>query len=123
IQVGVGRRARAEIAGARQRPALEAPEQLLGVEARDRAVMARQRRGAVERLREPVRARTGRGERDAEIAAARKLAEAEQLAGAGLQVDIGELELRLDVGKAVGARQSKRALGDAAIDLRFADTE
>src|SRR6185437_8273259 len=83
--------------------------------------MAGQRRGAVERLHQPERARSRCDQRDVEIAAAGEAVDAEQVAGAGLQVDVLELELRLDVGDRVGARDPDRALGDAAIDLRLAD--
>ncbi len=122
-QVVVGRRAAAEIAAAGQRPALQPLEQLLDIEAGDGAVMAGQRRGAVERVREAERARARGHQRDVEIAAAGQLVDAEQFAGAGLQVDIGELELGLDVGDRVRARDAERALGDAAIHLRLADAE
>src|SRR6266704_1049471 len=83
--------------------------------------MAGQGRGAVERLHQAEWARAGCDQRDVEIAASGEAADAEQLAGAGLQVDIEELELRLDVGDGVGARDAERAPGEAAIDLRLAD--
>ena len=54
------RRAGAEIAAAGQRPALQPLQQLLDIEAGDRAVMAGQGGGAVERLREAERARCPR---------------------------------------------------------------
>ena len=98
-------------------------QELLDIEAGDRAVMAIERGGAVERLREPKRAGAGGDQRDIEIAATGKLVDAEQIAGAGLQIDIGELELGLDLGNGLRARNRERALGDAAIDLRFADRE
>ena len=123
VQRVVGRRAGAEVAAAGQRPALQPLQQLLDIEARDRAVMAGQRRGAVERLRKAERARARGHQRDVEIAAAGQLGDAEQFAGAGLQVDIGELELRLDVGDRVRAGDPERTPRDAAIDLRLADAQ
>ena len=69
-EIVVGRRTRAEIAAAGQRPALQPLQELLDIEARDRAVMADQGRGAVERGGEAERARAGGHQRDPEIAAA-----------------------------------------------------
>ena len=111
----------AEIAAARQRPALQPLQQLLDIEAGDGAVMAGEGGGAVQRLRQAERAGARGFQRDVEIAAADQAADPEQIAGAGLQIDVGELQLRLDVGHRVGARDRERSLGDAAIDLRFAD--
>src|SRR3979490_3311861 len=85
--------------------------------------MAVQRGGAVERLREAKRAGARGHHRNVEIAAAGKLCDAEQLAGAGLQVDVGELELRLDVRDRVRTRDPERAFCDATIHLRLADAE
>jgi len=81
--------------------------------------MACEGRGAVERLGEAERARATRHQRNVEVAAAGQFGDAEQFRGAGLQVDVGELELGLDVGDTVGARDPERALGDAAIHLGF----
>ena len=85
--------------------------------------MTGQADGAVERLRQPERARARGHQRDVEIAAAGQFCDVEQFAGAGLQIDVGELELGLHVGDRVGARDPERALGDAAIHLRLADGE
>src|SRR5947209_7667700 len=85
--------------------------------------MTGQADGAVERLRQPKRARARGHQRDVEIAAAGQFGDAEQFAGAGLQIDVGELELGLHVGDRVGARDPERALGDAAIHLRLRSEE
>ena len=85
--------------------------------------MTGQRGGAIERLRQPERARTRCHQRDVEIAAAGQLGDAEQFAGAGLQIDVGELELSLHVGDSIGSRDPERTPGDAAIHLRLTDAQ
>src|SRR5258708_29173898 len=93
------------------------------MEAADSTVMADQGRGAAERGRKPKRARARGHQRDVEIAAATQFADAEQFAAERLQVDVDELELRLDVRDRISARDAERAAGDAAIHLRLADAQ
>ena len=85
--------------------------------------MPGQGRCPVERLRQPERTRSPGLEREIQVAASGELAGAEQIAGAGLQIDVGELKLRLHLGGRVGLRDAERTLGDSVIDLRFADAE
>ena len=117
----VGRLAAAELAAARKRPPLDAPEQLLDIEAGDRALAAGEAGRSVQCLGQLVDAAAGAVDREAEIALALELSNAEHLAEALLEIDIGELQLRLEVGAGRRFREPERALDHAAEGLRLAD--
>ena len=92
------RAAAAEVPADRERTLLQPLEQLLDIEARDRALARGQVRGAGERAGEREHAVAGRLDRERQIALAFEPAQAEQLAEAGFEIDVGELQLRFDVG-------------------------
>src|SRR5262249_31953535 len=91
----VGRFPGAELAAARHRPPLDAPQQLLHVEAGDGAFAAGQTGRAIQRLGEVEDAAARALDGEAEIALALELADAEQLAETLLEIDVAELQLRL----------------------------
>ena len=59
--------------------------------------------------------------RDRDVAAAVEPAELEHVAQAFFEIDVGELQLRLELGAGVGGGERQRALEDAAERLRLAD--
>src|SRR4029453_5769453 len=79
-------------------PALEAPQQLLDVESGKRALSAGQVGGAVERLGQLVDVAAGTVEGEGQRAFAFEPPETDQFAETALEVDVGELELRLERG-------------------------
>ena len=87
-----------ELAAARERPALDPLEQLLDVLKPAIAPLRLASVAAVERLGQVVDAAPRAVDREAEIAFALEPANAEHVAEALLEVDIGELQLRLEVG-------------------------
>ena len=111
----------AEFAAAGQRPPLQPAQQLLDVEAGERAVLAGQVGGAVQGAGD-ARARCRRCLRPRRIVAlAFEPVQPEQLAEAAFQIDVGELQLRFHVHAGVEIGERQRALDHAAIGLRLAD--
>ena len=109
----------AEIAVAREWPALEAAQQLLDIDAGERTVMGIQACGAAERVghRQHGRSRPFDIERD--VAAALEPANSEYLAEAALEIDVDECDVRGHGDPAIGVGEPERALGDAAERLRI----
>ena len=62
-------------------------------------------------------------DRERQVALAFEPAQAEQLAEAGFEVDVGELQLRFDIGALGALRQDHGALERPAEGLRFADRD
>src|SRR5258705_4102061 len=106
--------AAAEVAAHCKRAALEPLEQLLEIEAYDRSLPARKARGPVEALGQLVNAAAGTIEIDGERAFAFELAQTHEVAETLLQVDVGELDLRLDRRAGVGLGEAEGAIGTAA---------
>ncbi len=96
---------------------------MLDVETGDRPFVAGEGRIAVQRLGQLVDARSGALEREAEIALAFEPAHAEQLAEALLEVNVRELQLRLEVGACRRFREPEGAFDHAAEGLRFPDCD
>src|SRR5262249_9106520 len=113
----------AELAAARQRSALDALEQLFHVESSNCALAAGEARRPVQCLGQPVNAVPGTIERDAEIALALEPANAEQVTETLLQIDVGELQLRLEVGAGRRFGDPERSPDHAAEGLRLADCD
>ena len=113
----------AEFAAARERPALDAFEQLLHVETRDRAAAARQAGRAVETFGQVVDAAAGAVDRQSEIAFALEPPNAEHLAETLFEIDIGELQLGLEISPARRLGEPERAFDDPSEGLGFADRD
>ena len=127
FQVGrerlVGRFAGAELPAARERSALNTLEQLLHIEPRDRALAAGKAGCAVECLGQVVDAATGALDRETEIAFTLEPANAEHVAEALVEINIGELQLGPKISAGRRFRQPERAPNHAAEGLRFADRD
>src|SRR5262249_10472626 len=113
--------ATAEIAASRKRTALEPLEQLLETEACDYSFLARKARGAIEALGQLVDAVAGAVEVDGERAFPFELAQTHELTETLLQVDIAELDLRLDRRAGVRLGETEGAIGFATKRLGLAD--
>ena len=119
----VGCLAGAELAAPRERPALDALEQLLDVEARNGALAAGETRRAVQSLGQVVNAAAGAIDRETEITFALESANPEHLTEALLEIDISELQLRLEIGPGRRFGKPERAPDHAAEGLRLADRD
>ena len=106
---------------ARQRTAFDAPEQLLDIEAGNGALAAGQAGGAIERIGHVEHAVAGTVDRKAEIALALQSANAEHFAQALIEIDIGELQLCLEIRSGLRFGEPERAFDHAAEGLGFPD--
>jgi hypothetical protein len=117
----VGRFPAAEFAAARKRSTLDAPEQLLDVESGDRALAARESGRAVQRLGQVVNAAAGAVDCEAEITFALEPSNAEHLAETLLEIDVGELQLGLEISPCRRLGKPERPFDYAPEGLRFPD--
>src|SRR5205085_4907106 len=97
--------------------------QLFHVETRNRAVAARQPGRSVEALGQIVNAAAGAIDRQSEIAFAFEPPNAEHFAETLLEVDIGELQLRLEISPGRRLGEPECPFDDPAKGLRFADRD
>src|SRR6185437_7900079 len=111
----------AKFAAARKWPTLEASQQLLNVEARERTVCSYQIGGAIQGPCHRKNAVTTAFDRKRDISFALEATQAEQLAEATLEIDVRELQLRLDINALIEFGKRHRAFNYAAICLRLAD--
>ena len=110
----------AEFAAARQRPPLQAAQQLLHVEAGERAVLAGEVGGAVQGAGDREHAVAAAFDRESHVALAFEPVQPEQLAEAAFQVHVGELQLGFDIDAGIEIGQRQRSPDHAAIGLRLA---
>src|SRR5207247_9822813 len=99
---------------------LDAAGQLFDVYTGKRPLATCERRRALEALGQLVDAAARTIDHEAEIAFALEPANAEHVAQTMLEIDVGELQLRLEIGSAARLGQSERPFDYAAEGLGFA---
>ena len=119
--MSIGRATAAELAAARKRPPFQPAQQLLDIEARERAVRPGQAGRPVEGLRHREHAVAAAFDHERNIAFAFEPTQTEQLAEAAFEVDIGEIQLRFDVDPLLEIGERHGALDHSAIGLCLAD--